>query len=657
VDLNDIIDSNNVVTSKGKSQITGNGLLFLINLLTVCKSERELYTSMTRQFASIYIQDFDCLHPIHHSIINNGHIPGETNSVSTSPFLLFLQKEYKNGVYNIFTDVSAAVRDVIRTNGLRGEEKLMTLARRNYSEHSRKPQEMTKWSFNMSLFLAIYFEVFVKQSRNTMPLVQVLQTNLSQLVDPKYLNCILWLVNPSRSYQSGVHISSYNILREFFVRNERHMTHVQCIMELAAVILGNPEDSCHLYNHIFNHDKIRTDSVPGATVLGRTDSTYIRVVNTSRDFLNYTSRESLTWHSLIFIQWMNYAMLCLSFVIFPTQSHGNHLFHYDKSTNIATCLNKLTTLWNMLMEDYNLSVEDRNDFVFFGIQRLFDKLRYQRFSDLSLDGELQDFIRYEQVFHKEVFNPAWNLVKNTKKFEFFGKTVGEHMREIVSCVPELRIRSSDTLREFMLLILSSSRLHDKSCSLYILYQFILQRPALNVGAELLTNLINLYNWIHIQLSHKVTVSIAKTYSVKMVIESVLRQFFPSIIESKIEEINNTLELYHRYKKLLVDNQEELPLISNAMKFIDFISTEDGNDALFKLIHWIVSLNHYCKVHVHVIIYLKVNRYNNFLQMVLENYFSSHYFDKHTYSSIPILEVNIQTCTFGSSKKYCSSSLV
>ena len=49
--------------------------------------------------------------------------------------------------------------------------------------------------------------------------------------------------------------------------DERHMTHVQCIMELAAVILGNPEDSCHLYNHIFNHDKISTDCVPGATVI------------------------------------------------------------------------------------------------------------------------------------------------------------------------------------------------------------------------------------------------------------------------------------------------------------------------------------------------------------------------------------------------------
>ena len=55
-----------------------------------------------------------------------------------------------------------------------------------------------------------------------MPLVQVLQTNLSQFVDSKYLNCILWLVNPSRSYQSGVHISSYNILREFFVRSTEY---------------------------------------------------------------------------------------------------------------------------------------------------------------------------------------------------------------------------------------------------------------------------------------------------------------------------------------------------------------------------------------------------------------------------------------------------
>jgi hypothetical protein len=110
----------------------------------------------------------------------------------------------------------------------------------------------------------------------------------------------------------------------------------------------------------------------------------------------------------------------------------------------------------------------------------------------------------------------------------------------------------------------------------------------------------------------------------------LRQFFPSIVEIKVEEINNIFDLYFRYTKLLVNVHEEIPLISNDMNFYDFISTDDGSNALLMLINWIVM------------------HFNNFLKMFMEHFSSRHYFNEYKLLTIPILEVNIQAISFGKS---------
>ena len=75
-------------------------------------------------------------------------------------------------------------------------------------------------------------------------------------------------------------------------------------------------------------------------------------------------------------------------------------------------------------------------------------------------------------------------------------------------------------------VLSSTNICNTSCPFYVLYQFILYRPSLNVAAELLPSLVDLYNWINTRLTHKVTSDIAKSNSVGVVLESILQQFFP-----------------------------------------------------------------------------------------------------------------------------------
>ena len=114
-------------------------------------------------------------------------------------------------------------------------------------------------------------------------MTEVLLEKMSQYVQPKYLNFILWLAKPSSSDPYGKNLTSYDKLKQFFVQgmfilhevrsyyyiycvDEKHRAHVHCIIQLAAVIFGNTEHSCHLYDHLFNPKDISTDFIPGSVV-------------------------------------------------------------------------------------------------------------------------------------------------------------------------------------------------------------------------------------------------------------------------------------------------------------------------------------------------------------------------------------------------------
>ena len=100
------------------------------------------------------------------------------------------------------------------------------------------------------------------------------------------------------------------------------------------------------------------------------------------------------------------------------------------------------------------------------------------------------------------------------------------------------------MEDFLCILHSSTKLQDKSCKLFTLYQFILTRPALNVGAVILPKLVDLYYWIHHVLQYKVTVETAKLHSMREFLQSFLNQFFPSEAAKRMEQIEDIISNYN-----------------------------------------------------------------------------------------------------------------
>ena len=167
-------------------------------------------------------------------------------------------------------------------------------------------------------------------------------------------------------------------------------------------------------------------------------------------------------------------------------------------------------------------------------------------------------------------------------------------------VPYLNIKcSSDPLKAFLATIFTSTKLHDTECQLYTLYQFIIQRPVLNIGAALLPTLVDFYCWIHNHLLYKIKLEDAESLSVTDVLSSVLEQFFPTQKKEKMDqldeiirqlyllnfELSNLSGHYQCYKKKVLSLRIA---IDSDMKFCNFLSFTNSEDLLFKVILDIVS---------------------------------------------------------------------
>lgn len=98
-------------------------------------------------------------------------------------------------------------------------------------------------------------------------------------------------------------------------------------------------------------------------------SCYSNVLDTTDQTLHFTKRKSLTWYSLLYTQWMNYGMICLSLVANPKGIYSAP-FH-NKSMTIKLCLDQVNKLWSMLMTDFNLSLEERDRLVCTGTQNMY----------------------------------------------------------------------------------------------------------------------------------------------------------------------------------------------------------------------------------------------------------------------------------------------
>lgn len=117
------------------------------------------------------------------------------------------------------------------------------------------------------------------------------------------------------------------------------------------------------------------------------------------------------------------------------------------------------------------------------------------------------------------------------------KTAMYTHRELSKSVPELNVCPSDVSTGFILTVLFSRNLYNKKCPLYVLYQFLLRRPTLNIGAHLLPSLIDLYNWIHSKVSYRVTAEVAKETSTRRVLTSVLQQHFPDQEKKRLDQLD------------------------------------------------------------------------------------------------------------------------
>ena len=85
---------------------------------------------------------------------------------------------------------------------------------------------------------------------------------------------------------------------------------------------------------------------------------------------------------------------------------------------------------------------------------------------------------------------------------------------------------------FLHLILSSTSLHDPHGNLFVLYQFILKRPLLNIGGCLFPDLIDFYQWLHDTLASIVLVETAQQWSIGDSLTTVLKHYSPELAKKR-----------------------------------------------------------------------------------------------------------------------------
>lgn len=104
---------------------------------------------------------------------------------------------------------------------------------------------------------------------------------LFQYLGAPYWYFIEWMANPvaystSAASSHQQQLQNYFVLRSKFVYltddfnstcviDEDNQRHIQCLIELAAVVLGSSSDS-HFWTHLFEPDFIRTEFLPGSMV-------------------------------------------------------------------------------------------------------------------------------------------------------------------------------------------------------------------------------------------------------------------------------------------------------------------------------------------------------------------------------------------------------
>ena len=98
-----------------------------------------------------------------------------------------------------------------------------------------------------------------------------LSNELSWCIDRQYWDFIAWLGNPNKAQRNiafNEFFESSKVYKfyTFICIDQENEAHVQCLLELTAVVLGSPECSSHFWTHLIVPDAISTDFVPGCLV-------------------------------------------------------------------------------------------------------------------------------------------------------------------------------------------------------------------------------------------------------------------------------------------------------------------------------------------------------------------------------------------------------
>ena len=100
-----------------------------------------------------------------------------------------------------------------------------------------------------------------------------------------------------------------------------------------------------------------------------------------------------------------------------------------------------------------------------------------------------------------------------------------------------------TKETFLLQLLSSTRLHDPTGPLYVLYQFVLKRPLFNAGGKLLPDLVDFYLWLHEEMAYRVLPDYAQQLSIRVSLSTVLNTYSPTMRDQRHRQFNHVKSEY------------------------------------------------------------------------------------------------------------------
>jgi hypothetical protein len=202
----------------------------------------------------------------------------------------------------------------------------------------------------------------------------------------------------------------------------------------------------------------------------------------------------------------------------------------------------------------------------------------------------EELDEYESLWHERVFTPAWEELKEKfmKYSLLWQNQLFINIRHLEVCYPQY-----PTEKDFINFIQGHNLMNEGD--LRLLTQFSLEKERIEVGGQLLPDLIEFYQWIHIHLSHLITRDRAyNKLTIGKVITLAAKKGNPILLAL----YNKVKDNYNRYVQLVggaigqgacaaVRRGNKIYTLDDDLPFIHFLSDSqdegEGNDWLFAVI--------------------------------------------------------------------------